>query len=154
VLNLRQSAIVSVLGMLGLVALSGDVAGQSLIPAGPSKFGHAAPFAFAWPPLPPDATRPSAGRAAVGTLRPAQASASRDTVANGAIIGAVVGAVAVGGFGAFVCKLQQEEGGASCLPDVFRVAAIGAAIGAGAGLVIDAALTRHAGVTVRVGLTF
>jgi hypothetical protein len=145
---------VSVLGMLGLAALSGDVAGQSLVPTGPSMFGHAAPVALEWQPLPPDAPRPSAGKAAVGTLRPAQPASPRDTVANGAIIGAVIGAVALGGFGALVCKLEQEEGGASCLPDIVRVAAIGAAIGAGAGLVIDAALTRHADVTLRVGLTF
>jgi hypothetical protein len=90
----------------------------------------------------------------VGVAQPAQRGASRDTLKNGAIIGAVVGAVGLGALGAFICNLYQEEGGASCLPDTLRVAAIGAAIGLGAGVAVDAALTRNAGVTVRVGFTF
>jgi hypothetical protein len=43
-----------------------------------------------------------------------------------------------GAFAAALCNTYQEEGGASCLPDTFRFAAIGGAIGAGAGLAIDA----------------
>ena len=77
-----------------------------------------------------------------------------DSLKNGAIIGAIVGAVGLGAFGAFICNLYQEEGGASCLPDTLRVAAIGAAIGAGIGVAVDAALTRHAGVTVRISVKF
>ena len=90
----------------------------------------------------------------MGIAQPAQRGLSRDTLKNGAIIGAIVGAVGLGAFGAFICNLYQEEGGASCLPDTLRVAAIGAAIGTGAGVAVDAALTRHAGVTVRIGVKF
>jgi hypothetical protein len=56
--------------------------------------------------------------------------------------------------GAFICNVYQEEGGASCLSDTLRVAAIGAAIGTGAGVAVDAALTRNAGVTVRIAVRF
>ena len=86
--------------------------------------------------------------------QPAQRGSSRDSLKNGAIIGAVVGAVGLGAFGALICNLYQEEGGASCLPDTLRVAAIGAAIGIGAGVAVDAALTRNAGVAVRIGVKF
>jgi hypothetical protein len=89
-----------------------------------------------------------------GIPQPAQPTPSRDTLKNGAIIGAVVGAVSVGALGALICNLYQEEGGPSCLSDTLRVAAIGAAIGGGAGVAVDAALSRNAGVTVRVGVTF
>ena len=55
--------------------------------------------------------------------------------------------MALGTFGAFYCHLYQEEGGPSCLSDTLRAAAIGAAIGTGTGLAVDAALTRHPGIT-------
>jgi hypothetical protein len=90
----------------------------------------------------------------VGIAQPAHRGSSRDTLKNGAIIGAIVGAVGLGALGAFICHLYQEEGGASCLPDTLRGAAIGAAIGTGAGVAVDAALTRNAGVTVRIGVKF
>ena len=90
----------------------------------------------------------------VGIPQLAQPTPSRYTLKNGAIIGAVVGAVSLGALGALICNLYQEEGGASCLPDTLRVAAIGAAIGGGAGLAVDAALSRNAGVAVRIGVTF
>ena len=90
----------------------------------------------------------------VGIAQPAQRKSSRDTLKNGAIIGALVGAVGLGAFGALLCHLYREEGGASCLPDTLRVAAIGAAVGTGAGVAVDAALTRNAGVAVRVGVKF
>lgn len=89
-----------------------------------------------------------------GVARPAQPASSRDSVKNGAIIGAIAGAVGLGAFGALICHLYQEEGGPSCLPDTLRVAAIGAAIGTGAGVAVDAALTRNAGVAVRVAVRF
>jgi hypothetical protein len=75
----------------------------------------------------------------VGIEQPAQRGSSRDSLKNGAAIGAVVGAVGLGALGALICNLYQEEGGASCLPDTLRVAAIGAAIGIGAGVAVDAA---------------
>jgi hypothetical protein len=90
----------------------------------------------------------------IGIAQPAQRGSSRDSLKNGALIGAVVGAVGLGAFGALICNLYQEEGGASCLPDTLRVAAIGAAIGVGGGVAVDAALTRNAGVAVRIGVKF
>jgi hypothetical protein len=86
--------------------------------------------------------------------QPAPLAPARDSLANGAIAGAIVGAVGVGAFGAFICHLYRQRGGPGCLPDALRGAALGAAIGAGAGIAVDAALTRHAGVLVRVGLAF
>jgi hypothetical protein len=83
-----------------------------------------------------------------------QRRSSRDTLKNGAIIGAVVGAAGLGALAALICNAYQEEGGASCLRDTLRGAAIGAAIGIGAGVAVDAAFTRHAGVTVRIGVAF
>lgn len=78
---------------------------------------------------------------------------ARDSLRNGAIIGAVIGAVAVGAFAATLCHAYQERGGASCVPDTLRFAAIGGAIGTGAGLALDAARTDR-GVTVRLAISF
>ena len=89
-----------------------------------------------------------------GVARPAQRASSRDTLKNGAIIGAVAGAVGLGAVGALICHLYQEESDPSCLPDTLRVAAIGAAIGTGVGVAVDAALARNAGVAVRVAVRF
>jgi hypothetical protein len=111
------------------------------------------PSAFVWPRL-VEVQRVPLAEGLVGTAESAQRGSSRDTLKNGAIIGAIVGAVGLGAFGAFICHLYQEEGGASCLPDALRGAAIGAAIGTGAGVAVDAALTRNAGVTVRIGVRF
>jgi hypothetical protein len=84
----------------------------------------------------------------------AQHGSSRDTLANGAVIGAVAGAAGAAAFAALVCHVYQETGAPSCWPDTLRGAAIGAAIGAAAGVTIDAAFTRKAGVAVRVGVSF
>jgi hypothetical protein len=83
-----------------------------------------------------------------------QGARPRDSLKNGTIIGAVVGAIALGAFGAVLCNALQEPEDPSCLPDTLRIAALGAAIGAGAGLAIDAALTRHNGVTVSIAIGF
>lgn len=112
------------------------------------------PSAFVWPRLVEVQRRSLAAGEFVSIAQPAKRGSSRDTLKNGAIIGAVVGAVSLGAFGALICNLYQEEDGASCLPDTLRGAAIGAAIGVGAGVVVDAALTRHAGVTVRIRVKF
>jgi hypothetical protein len=82
-----------------------------------------------------------------------QRRASRDSLGNGAIVGALIGAAAFGAFGAVLCHSFQEEDGPSCVPDTFRFAAIGGAIGTGAGLAIDAARSRR-GVTVRFVISF
>jgi hypothetical protein len=79
--------------------------------------------------------------------------ATRDSLRNGAVIGAAIGAATFGAFAAILCKAYQEKGSASCVPDTLRFAAIGGAIGAGAGLAIDAARTDR-GVTVRFAISF
>lgn len=86
--------------------------------------------------------------------QPAQDAPRRDSLTNGLIIGAVVGAAAFGGFGAILCKAYQEPQGPSCVSDTLRFVAIGAAIGAGGGLAIDAALTRQSGVRVSIAVRF
>ncbi len=112
------------------------------------------PSAFGWPRLVEVQRRSLGADELVGMAQPAQRGSSRDSFKNGAIIGAVVGAAGLGVLGAFICNLYQEEGGASCLPDTLRGAAIGAAIGTGAGVAVDAALNGQAGVTVRIGVKF
>jgi hypothetical protein len=82
-----------------------------------------------------------------------QGVGSRDSLKNGAILGTVIGAAAFGVFAAALCNAYQEEDGASCLPDTLRFAAIGGAIGAGAGLAIDAVRSDR-GVTVRLTVRF
>jgi len=78
---------------------------------------------------------------------------SRDSLKNGATIGAVIGAVGFGAFAAALCHAYREEGGASCTPDALRFAAIGGAIGTGAGLAIDAARSDGR-VTARLTIKF
>ena len=82
-----------------------------------------------------------------------QSLGARDSLRNGAIIGAVIGAAAFGAFAAALCNAYQAEGDPSCLPDTLRFGAIGGAIGAGAGLAIDAARNQR-GVTLRFAITF
>ena len=80
-----------------------------------------------------------------------QHTASGDSLGNGAVIGAAVGAAALGGLAATVCYVHRERGGPSCLPDSLRFAAIGA-IGLGAGIAIDVALNSSP--MVRFSITF
>jgi hypothetical protein len=152
-LNMRQGSIAAFVAMLGLVVLSSDATGQSGGPIPRWMVGQSTPSALVWPPL-VDVQRQSLTTEALIGKAPPQAKSSRDTLENGAIIGAVAGAVALGAFGAFYCHLYQEEGGPSCLSDTLRATAIGAANGTGAGLAVDAALTRHAGVTLRIRIKF
>jgi hypothetical protein len=93
-----------------------------------------------------------AGNHANGTFGQ-QRVRSRDSLRNGAIIGTVIGAAAFGAFSAALCNAYQEEGGGSCLPDTLRFAAVGGAIGAGAGLAIDAARSQRS-VSVRYAIRF
>lgn len=81
-------------------------------------------------------------------------SPSRDTLANGTIIGALVGAVALGAIGGVICHLENAPGEGSCVTDVLRVAGIGAAIGAGAGAAVDAARSRYGGAILPVRIRF
>jgi hypothetical protein len=84
---------------------------------------------------------------------PPQRVGSRDSLRNGAIIGAVIGAVAFGAIAATLCHAYQEDGGPSCVPDTLRFAAIGGAVGTGAGLAVDAARSNRR-VTVRLTIRF
>ena len=89
----------------------------------------------------------------VGVLgQPPQRAAARDSLRNGALIGAVIGAAALGGLAATICHVHRERGGPSCGPDSLRFAAIGGAIGLGTGIAIDIALSS--GPMVRVSITF
>lgn len=85
---------------------------------------------------------------------PRQRGASRDSLKNGGLIGAAVGAVALGTLAAVLCRAYQEEGGASCTDDTLRFAAIGAAIGSGVGLAVDVARSRRPGVSVGLAIRF
>ena len=82
-----------------------------------------------------------------------QRTVARDSLRNGAIIGTVIGAAAFGAFAAALCNAYQAEGDPSCLPDTLRFGAMGGAIGAGAGLAIDAARNQR-GVTLRFAIRF
>ncbi len=85
--------------------------------------------------------------------QPAQ-QGSRDSLKNGAIVGAIVGAAALGTFGGLLCNALQEPGTGNCLRDTLRIAAIGAGIGLGAGLLIDAAFTHRGGARISMRMTF
>ena len=67
---------------------------------------------------------------------------SRDSLKNGTIIGAVVGAIALAAPGAFICHMLREPGDPPCWKGVVTVGAIGAGVGAAAGAGIDALFMR------------
>lgn len=90
------------------------------------------------------------GQSRAGTAQSPQARSSRDSLKNGAIIGAVVGAAALGTLAAVICGVEHEPGTRGCASDTVRFAAIGAGIGIGAGVAVDAALTRRGGVLLRI----
>ena len=83
---------------------------------------------------------------------PPQGTAARDSLRNGALIGAVIGAAALGAFAATLCHLHRERGGSSCVPDTIRFAAIEGAIGLGAGIAVDVA--RSSSPMVRLTVAF
>jgi hypothetical protein len=76
---------------------------------------------------------------------PAPAMQSRDSLKNGAIIGAVIGGVAMGAFGAALCHALKEPGDPSCWRGVLTIGALGAGIGAAGGAGIDALISRGFG---------
>ena len=61
-----------------------------------------------------------------------------DSLKNGALIGAVIGGVALGGFVNWVCNMLREPSDPSCLGGSLLYAGVGAGIGAAAGAGIDA----------------
>jgi hypothetical protein len=70
-------------------------------------------------------------------------SERRDSLKNGALIGAAIGAGTLGGFGLFICQVLKEPGDPSCWPGTLAIAGIGAGIGAAAGAGIDALIDRR-----------
>ena len=67
----------------------------------------------------------------------------RDTLANGVLIGAIIGGAAMGVFATILCNALHEEGNPPCWRGVLAISAVGAGIGAAAGAGIDAALYRQ-----------
>ena len=68
----------------------------------------------------------------------------RDSLKNGALIGAVIGGIALGGFVSWLCNALQEPSDPSCVPPSLLYAGVGAGIGAAAGAGIDALFSATA----------
>jgi len=66
----------------------------------------------------------------------------RDSVWNGALIGAIVGAAIFGGYVTFLCNALQEPSDPSCLGSSLMGIGIGAGAGALGGAGIDALMSR------------
>src|SRR5687768_2730286 len=67
----------------------------------------------------------------------------RDSVGNGAIIGAIVGAAAMGGFVMFLCNALKEPGDPPCWKSSGLAIGIGAGAGALGGAGIDALFAKQ-----------
>ena len=67
----------------------------------------------------------------------------RDSLKNGTVIGAVVGAAVMGGFVTFLCHALKEPGDPPCWHSSGLAIAIGAGAGALGGAGIDALLVRE-----------
>ena len=70
---------------------------------------------------------------------------NRDSVKNGALIGAIIGGIALGGFVGWLCNALQEPSDPSCLLPSLVNTGLGAGIGAAAGAGIDALFMRSPG---------
>ena len=75
----------------------------------------------------------------------AQTTHRRDSLKNGAIVGAIVGAAVFGGSVTFLCNALQEPSDPSCLGSSLLGIGMGAGIGAAAGAGIDALAQRSPG---------
>ena len=73
----------------------------------------------------------------------------RDSVKNGALIGAVIGGIALGGFVGWLCNVLQEPSDPSCLGPSLLYTGVGAGIGAASGAGIDALLSASAPLGLR-----
>ena len=80
--------------------------------------------------------------AAFAAHPPAQKPPSRDSLKNGAIIGAIAGAALFGGYVTFLCNVLREPSDPSCLGSSLVAVAIGVGGGAAAGAGIDALFSR------------
>jgi hypothetical protein len=72
-----------------------------------------------------------------------------DSLKNGALIGAIIGAAALGAFAWFLVSTDEACG---CKADILRGAALGAGIGAGIGVGVDALLDRRSLPALHPGL--
>ena len=79
----------------------------------------------------------------IAATPPARIQSSRDSVKNGAIIGAVLGAAVLGGGGAWLCHQLKEPGDPPCWKGVLVIGALGAGGGALAGAGVDALFARQ-----------
>ncbi len=91
----------------------------------------------------PSSFRDSIDAAARSAQIQAPAGRDRDSLTNGAIIGALVGGATIGGVGLYVCEVLREPGNPPCWR-VLGVAAVAAGIGAAAGAGIDALISPSA----------
>ena len=66
----------------------------------------------------------------------------RDSVKNGALIGAIIGAAIFGGYVTFLCNALQEPSDPSCLGSSLMGIGIGAGAGALGGVAVDAMISR------------
>jgi hypothetical protein len=89
-------------------------------------------------------------RTAPGVSALQQNTASRDTLKNGALVGAIVGAAATFAFGMYLCHAIREEGDPPCLKPALVLAAVGGGAGALVGAGIDALRLRHPTLSVSV----
>src|SRR5688572_13259115 len=76
----------------------------------------------------------------------------RDSVWNGALIGAIVGAAIFGGYVTFLCNALQEPSDPSCLGSSLMGIGIGAGAGALGGAGIDALMYRGGPPPPKIGL--
>ena len=97
-----------------------------------------------------DSSSPAAPRLVISEKAVADALAAeqpgmrgpRDSVKNGAIIGAIAGAAIFGGFVTFLCNALQEPSDPSCLGSSLMAVGIGAGGGALGGAGIDLLFSR------------
>ena len=142
----------SVVGMLGIAMTPTSLFAQSSDPNATAVAILGAAVAVRPAPAEQRLHRSLSGELVRVGGPPPQRAASCDALRNGAVIGAVIGAAALGAFGATLCHQYRERGGASCVPDAIRFAAIGGAIGLGAGIAIDVA--RDSSPMVRLTIAF
>jgi hypothetical protein len=74
----------------------------------------------------------------------------RDSLKNGTLIGAIVGAAIFGGYVTFLCNALQEPSDPSCLGSSLMGFGIGAGLGALGGAGIDALMMRNGPVPRRM----
>lgn len=148
----RHSSPCAALLALCLVLVPSSVLGQA---SRPNAVAHdVAPAAAAGGLRAARSSTPPDSIKANGFFR-SQRGASRDSLKNGGILGASIGAAAFGSLAAILCRAYQEEDGPSCVPDTVKFAAIGGALGAGIGLAVDAVRTDgRPGVSWRITVRF